>query len=82
MSLETDDLTKIENLIVKHLSPIREDGASIKADVKLLASLNQLDEIRKDARLRTVGVLHQQTCALNNRFALGNSILYSCRRFF
>ena len=52
MSLETDDLTKIENLIVKHLSPIREDVASIKADVKLLASLNQLDEIRKDARLR------------------------------
>lgn len=52
MALDANDLTEIEALLVKHLSPIKDDIASIKADVKLLASLNQLDEIRKDARLR------------------------------
>ncbi len=56
MVLTTEDLAEIEKLIVKHLvdhlAPIRKDLAAIKEDVNLLANLCQLDEIRKDPRLR------------------------------
>jgi len=36
------------------LEPIRKDINEMKGDLALLARLNQLDEIRKDARLRVL----------------------------
>lgn len=47
MTLTTEDLGNIEKLIEKHLAPIQKDLTKIKDDVRLLARLNQLDEIRK-----------------------------------
>lgn len=52
MALDSKDLQAIEGLIIKHLAPIHEDIKAIKKDVSDLANLNQLDAVRKDARLR------------------------------
>ncbi len=52
MALTPNDLGEIEKLIIKHLDLIQKDISSIKDDVNLLARLNQLDDIRKEPRLR------------------------------
>jgi len=52
MSLTPEDLAQIEKLIVKHLTPIQKDISAMKDDVNLLARISQLDDIRKEPRLR------------------------------
>jgi hypothetical protein len=68
MALEQRDLDSIDRLLKSHLEPIRKnidkiemdivsmrkDIDEMKGDLSLLARLNQLDEIRKDARLRVL----------------------------
>jgi hypothetical protein len=60
MALTKEDLHAIERIVERiveriadqKLEPIRVDLKEIKSDVKFLAALNQLDEIKKDPRLR------------------------------
>ncbi len=54
MALSKDDLKAIEQIVEKNLKEIKTDLKVMKADVKLLAALNQLDEIKKDSRLRVL----------------------------
>ena len=56
MSLSITDLAAIESIVQKGVQPIKDDLKKIKEDVDLLAGLNQLDEIRKDLRLRKLYV--------------------------
>ena len=59
MSLTKEDLHAIDRLLDQKLDqkldekldPIKKDLAEIKADVKLLAALNHLEEIKRDPRL-------------------------------
>jgi hypothetical protein len=74
MPLDQKDLTAITGAIATQLEPIKKDIARIKKDVEqikadivfmkedlsLLAKLNQLDLIRKDARLRNLYEIHSQ----------------------
>lgn len=53
MALSKDDLSAIEGIVKKVASPIEKDIDQIKADIKkmqadlqLLATLNQIEEIR------------------------------------
>lgn len=52
MTLTKEDLTAIENLITQQLQPLKDDIKVIKEDLRVLARLNQLDKIRRDATLR------------------------------
>jgi dsRNA-specific ribonuclease len=52
MSLDQEDLKAISEIVAKHLEPIKEDIKVMKEDLNLLARLNQLDDIRKEPRLR------------------------------
>ncbi len=60
MALTPEELGQIEGLLMKHLAPIQKDIAAIKEDVNLLARLNQLDDIRKEPRLRKLYTDDQQ----------------------
>jgi|688.fasta_scaffold03035_28 hypothetical protein len=55
-NLNSEDLKKIEEIVEKvlekQLQSIKTDISQMKADINLLANLNQLDEIRKEPRLR------------------------------
>lgn len=58
MPLDKNDLEMIQGIIDKalenHLRPIKQDISQMKRDISLLANLNQLDEIRKEPRLRAL----------------------------
>lgn len=54
MPLNNEDLQAIKEIVNDSLKDIRNDLKSMKADIKLLATLNQLDEIKKDSRLRVL----------------------------
>jgi len=56
MALTTEDLAAIEQLITKALAPIKADLNEMKKDLSLLATINQLEEIKKDGRLRSLYV--------------------------
>jgi hypothetical protein len=47
----SDDLILLRKEVTDDLNLLKKDLVSIKEDVKLLAALNQLEAIRKDARL-------------------------------
>jgi len=52
MSLSSDDLQAIDNLLDTKLGPIKKDISQIKSDLSLISKLNQIDDIRKEPRLR------------------------------
>jgi hypothetical protein len=52
MALTHGDLQAIEQIITRKLEPIQADLKEIKIDLKFLAALNQLEEIKKDPRLK------------------------------
>lgn len=59
MALSSDDLLAIKKAVQEVVKPIEEDIKEMKtaiskmqADLQLLATLNQLEEIKKDKRLR------------------------------
>lgn len=59
MALSNDDLLAIKKAVQEVVKPIEEDIKEMKttiskmqADLQLLATLNQLEEIKKDKRLR------------------------------
>ena len=63
MALDAMDLQKIEQIVTKvvesQLQSIKSDISQMKADLNLLANLSQLDQIRKEPRLRKMyGVDH------------------------
>lgn len=60
MALTQDDLNRISEIIGEKLKPIQEDISTMKADLRVIARLNQLDEIRKDARLKVLYADDQQ----------------------
>lgn len=51
MALTPEDLKAIQKVVDKSLEDIKSDIKEMKSDVKLLAKLNQLDDIRKNGRL-------------------------------
>lgn len=54
MSLDQKDLDAISNIVARQLEPIKEDIKTMKEDLKILSRLNQLDDIRKEPRLRAL----------------------------
>lgn len=52
MPLDQKDLEAISAIVAKQLQPIKDDIKVMKEDLNLLARLNQLDDIRKEPRLR------------------------------
>ena len=52
MALTSEDLQEISKMLDSKLEPIKKDLAQIKSDLSMIAKLNQLDEIRKEPRLR------------------------------
>jgi hypothetical protein len=52
MPLDQKDLEAISAIVAKQLQPIKDDIKEMKADLNLLSRLNQLDDIRKEPRLR------------------------------
>jgi hypothetical protein len=52
MALTNGDLQAIEQIITRKLEPIQADLKEIKIDLKFLAALNQLEEIKRDPRLK------------------------------
>ena len=54
MSLDSKDLQSISDIVARHLDPIKEDIKMMKQDLNLIARLNQLDDIRKEPRLRAL----------------------------
>lgn len=52
MPLDQKDLDAISAIVAKQLQPIKDDIKEMKADLNLLSRLNQLDDIRKEPRLR------------------------------
>jgi hypothetical protein len=54
MALNDNDLQEIRLILDEKLKDIKADIKEMKADVKLLATLNQLDEIKKEGRLRSL----------------------------
>jgi 3-dehydroquinate dehydratase len=61
MSLTKEDLKQMSDLLDLKLDPIKNDVHQIKKDIhqmkkdiKILATINQLDQIKKDSRLRVL----------------------------
>jgi len=52
MPLSTEDLQAIGKLLDAKLEPIKKDILHIKSDLSLISKLNQIDDIRKEPRLR------------------------------
>jgi hypothetical protein len=52
MALTDEDFRLIGDLLDTKLDPIKRDLEQIKSDVSFLAKLNQLDEIRREPRLK------------------------------
>lgn len=54
MALTPEDLKEIQKVVDKSLQELKSDVKEMKSDVKLLAKLNQLDDIRKNGRLMSL----------------------------
>lgn len=52
MPLSPEDLREIGKLLDTKLEPIKKDISQIKSDLSLISKLNQIDDIRKEPRLR------------------------------
>jgi hypothetical protein len=54
MALSNEDLDSIRAVMREELEAIKLDIKAMKSDLSLLAKINQLDDIRKDSRLRVL----------------------------